>query len=103
MEARREGTSFDDFWKRAVRPGLSPLITTETKDPPAEAVVWPRDSADRAVALAASRAAKEHWRRAYDGEPQTPGERAFAILASITREATGGSRDRGEVALASAA
>lgn len=101
VEARREGVSFDAFWERAVRPGRSPLITTETENPPPEAVVWPRDSSDRANAIHATKSAKEYWRRAYDREPPTRGERALTLLLGLTGD-PGGSMEGGGVSLATA-
>lgn len=78
--ARREGLSFDEFWVRAVRPGRSP-VTVGTEDPPRGAIRWPRDSGDRAVAITATNAARDGWRRAYEGlEPSGP-ERALALLS----------------------
>jgi len=83
IEARREGLSFEEFWERAIRPGKSPLVTTETvrtTSPPTGALVWPKDSADRANAIAATNFAKDFWHRAYDRMPDTKGEAAFATL-----------------------
>ena len=99
IQARREGLSFEAFWDRAVRPGISPLITTETADPPANVIVWPRDSTDRNNSMAAIRSSKETWRAAYEHKPQTAGERAFAVLREVLAKGVGGSEDRSEVAL----
>lgn len=85
---------FEEFWERAVRPGVSPLITTKTVAPPPFALVWPDDSADRANALAGIRTGKEHWRRAYEGVPPTRGELALGRLLTIVREEAGGSPER---------
>jgi len=101
IDARREGICFDEFWERAIRPGAKPRVNVETQDPPPTAVVWPRDSYECANALAAAAASKDTWRRAYDLEPPTPGDRALAILAGIVKEEAGGSE--AGVALASAA
>lgn len=101
IEARRDGVSFDEFWLRAVRPGLSPRVNVETRNPPPTAVVWPRDSYECANALAAAAASKDTWRRAYERQPPTPGDRALAILAGIVKEEAGGSE--AGVAVASAA
>lgn len=99
-EAKRESVLFEDFWVRAVRPGKSPLITTETPDPPPEAVVWPRDSGDRANAITAIRGTEEGWRRAYEGVPPAPRETALAVLFGITVEEAGGIEERTAVPLA---
>jgi hypothetical protein len=99
IQARREAVSFEAFWERAVRPGMSPIITTETKDPPSNAVIWPRDSTDRNNSMAAIRSSEETWRRAYEGAPQTSAERAFGVLRELLSEGVGGSEDRSEVAL----
>lgn len=93
VEAKREGLSFEEFWARSVRTGESPAVTTEsarTIEPPAGAVVWPRDSIDHANARAAINGTKEGWRRAYEGEPATQGDRALLILCQIAVEASGG-------------
>lgn len=97
VEARREGVSFEDFWHRAIRPGQK-LVTTETvqsSPAPAGAVVWPRDSADRANAIAATNGAKEFWHRAYNRVPPTRGERALGVLHGLLFEkpASSGSED----------
>lgn len=100
VEAKREGVSFEVFWDRAVRPGVSPLITTETPLPPANAVVWPRDSGDRANAITAIRGTEEGWRRAYEGMTQKPEEAALSRLNAMAREAAGGIEERTPVPLA---
>lgn len=101
MEAFREGVAFEEFWLRAVRPGVSPLVTTETPSPPPTAIVWPRDSADRNNWITAIRGTKEGWRRAYLAEPEAPGDRALSVLAELAREGSfGGNEERGDVALA---
>lgn len=93
LEAQREGLTFEDFWERSVRLGESPVITTETArtmDPPDGAIVWPKDSADRANAMAAIRGTKEGWRRAYEGVPPNQGEVALSMLNQLAVEAAGG-------------
>lgn len=93
LQARREDLTFEDFWERSVRPGTSPVITTEsarTVDPPFGAVVWPKDSADRANAMAAIRGTQEGWRRAYEGVPPNQGEIALSMLNALAVEAAGG-------------
>jgi hypothetical protein len=100
VEAKREGISFKDFWERSVRPGVSPLITTETPAPPTYAVVWPRDSGDRANAITAIRGTEDGWRRAYEEVPPAPRETALAVLFGITVEEAGGIEERTAVPLA---
>ncbi len=99
IQARREGLSFETFWERAVRPGMSPVITTETKDPPPNAVIWPRDSTDRNNSMAAIRSTEETWRRAYERRPPTPSEGSLGILRHLLAEGVGGIEERSEVAL----
>lgn len=99
IQARREGLGFEEFWLRAVRPDLSPIITTETPDPPPHAVVWPRDSTDRNNSMTAAIASKEIWRNAYENRPPTKSEEALSLLRSLLFESSGGSEGRGEVAL----
>lgn len=103
IKAKRQGVSFEEFWTRALRPGISPLITTETVrtvEPPSGAIVWPKDSADRANVMSAVTSSEEIWRRAYEDLPQTPGERAMEVLRDIAVEEASGSEDRGDVPLA---
>jgi hypothetical protein len=83
---------FEVFWQRALRPG-EPLVTTESvrsEDPPLGAIVWPKDSADRAIAQAAIRGTEEGWRRAYEGVPPNQGEIALTVLNQLAVEAAGG-------------
>jgi hypothetical protein len=82
VRARREGRSFEAFWGAAIRPGRSP-ITVGTPDPPEDAVRWPRDSTDRNVSIRASVAARDGWRRAYEGMEPTGPERALILLAPL--------------------
>lgn len=92
VEARREGRDFENFWDRALRPALK-LVTTEsvrTEAVPPGAVVWPKDSTDRANAIAATKAAKEYWQRAYEKRPPTRGEEAFSQLWGLIQSDFGG-------------
>jgi hypothetical protein len=84
LQARREGVSFQAFWLRAVRPGISPLITTmNTPTPPEYAVVWPHDTAERRLAQQATNESIDVWRRAYLREPPTPAEEALMRLFGL--------------------
>jgi len=81
-EARAEGLSFEAFWKRAVRPGMTPV--TWAKDPekrPPHCVIWPRDTTDRGISIAATLGAKTGWKRAYNQLPPNRGEAALIRLA----------------------
>jgi len=103
IEARREGVPFEEFWQRAVRPNSTEkLITTKTVEPPPDAVVWPYDSADRNLAIGATAAVKENWRRAYERQEPTRGELAFAALWEILRGQPSGSEVGGAVLSAAA-
>lgn len=82
--ARAEGLPFEEFWRRAMRPGeRSVTWGVESGRRPVGAVVWPRDTADRNVALAATRGARDGWRRAYD---QLPPRRSEAALERLRPE-----------------
>jgi hypothetical protein len=82
--ARRQGLPFDEFWLRAVRPGLPAVrVTTPAEKRPEGAIAWPHDHRDRQAAAAALEATKEGWRRAYEQVPPRPGEVALALLAPI--------------------
>lgn len=105
--ARAQGRSFDDFWQEAVRPGMPPVTTRklgpngELDDIPTGAVIWPSDTADRAIEQGATEALKEAWRRAYDREPETPADRGIkALYAIITETDTGGMEIGSDVQLA---
>lgn len=93
MKAQRRGVTFEDFWQQALRPG-EPLVTTETvktiSPSPIHAIVWPKDSGDRANAMAAIRGTEEGWRRAYEGVPPNNGEVALTVLNQLAVEAAGG-------------
>lgn len=58
-----------------------PAVTVGTKEPPDGAILWPRDTADRRTAREATAAAREGWRRAYEGLPPSSPERALRILS----------------------
>jgi hypothetical protein len=84
--ARALGMTFDEFWDRAVRPHRPPITMKKpVEDRPPDAVAWPRDSRDRDFWISATNAAKEGWRRAYDGEPPTTAEIALAMLGPDLR------------------
>lgn len=95
--------TFEAFWQRALRPGEA-LLTTETvrdmNPMPIGAIVWPKDSADRANAQAAIRGTQEGWRRAYEGVPPNNGEVALTLLNQLAVEAAGGIAFGADVALA---
>lgn len=80
--ARARGLDFEEFWSAALNEG-GPAVTVGTPDPPEGAVRWPRDTADRRIARDATAAAKEGWRRAYEGAPPTRPEKALRILAPV--------------------
>jgi hypothetical protein len=80
--ARGDGLSFEQAWKRAVRPDR-PLVLTNAEDPPYGAVMWPTDSADRNAWRTAILAMKDEHRRAYERRPQTVRERSVVILIEI--------------------
>lgn len=80
LAARRSGTSFEEWWEEAVRPGES-LVLTSTPDPRARCVRWPSDYHDRATWRAAVLGSKDGWRRAFEREPPTEQEAALALLA----------------------
>lgn len=80
VEAREEGLCFAAAWARAVRPDR-PVIMVTHPDPPAGAVRWPTDRADRQTWRAAIEGTRDGWRRAYDLIDPTPQERALTLLA----------------------
>lgn len=81
-DARQEGLTFDQAWKRAIRPGCK-LVTTDDpiEDRPEDCVVWPKDTRSRQLIRVAVLEAEDAWRRGYDREPATPAERALIQLA----------------------
>lgn len=81
-EAKAEELTFDEFWERAVRPGLTP-VRMNHPDPPTGAILWPRDTTDRRITMEAIQATREAWRCSYEDRRQTRSERAFASLASV--------------------
>lgn len=95
VEARREGVPFDVFWQRSMRPML-PLVMVTDPSPPAGAVRWPTDRNDRVAWHAAIVGAREGWRRAYEREEPTRGERALVVLG----DAIGVLADVGDLAAA---
>lgn len=83
-EAREEGLDFDAFWQRAVRPGMRAITWMDDETTRLEgAVVWPSDYEDRQVTVAATLAAEQGWRRAYDGHEPTRQERALRRLGPV--------------------
>lgn len=96
-----DGTPFDVFWERAVRPGRSP-VTWASSPPPDEVarilnecVIWPRDTFDRNVSMVAILDSREAWRRAYEGVPPTRFERALIVLAPVIARLGAAEPDRG--------
>lgn len=89
VEARRNGVPFEEFWVCAVRPHRSPIVTKNTIDPPAGAIIWPHDSNDRATAIKAALEAKDVWRRAYEGIEPTRAELAIGVLWQSIRSGNG--------------
>ena len=80
-KARARGLSFDDFWAEARRPEVPPVTwATDAKDRPRGAVVWPRDTTDRNISIAATDGAKDGWKRAYEKLPPLKHERALVTL-----------------------
>lgn len=79
VEARRRGLSFDEFWGEAMQTG-APTVMVTTPSPPAGAVQWPTDRADRVNWQAALLGAKDGWRRSFERVEPTPGERALTVL-----------------------
>lgn len=93
VKALGDGLDFEEFWRHALRLHCSPIVTTESvrhAEPPPGAIVWPKDSADRANALAAIRGTEEGWRRAYEGVPPEQKEVALIVLNQMAVEAAGG-------------
>lgn len=82
-EARQEGLTFAEWWDRAVRPGLPPVLVTKPDDWMAKTVLWPSDSSDRNEWRDATMGALEGWRRAYEGIPATTNEKALMILEPL--------------------
>lgn len=82
--ARRKGVDFDDFWEEAIRPGLPAVTWAKAEElRPVGAVVWPSDTADRAIAVAATIGARVGWRRAYDKLPLKPREAALERIRPV--------------------
>ena len=81
-EARLYDVPFDEFWAAAVLPP-GPLVTRHRKHPPSGCVIWPRDTFDRRNSIEAILTTRDTWRRAYEGLPPTPGERALAMLGPV--------------------
>lgn len=78
----RDGVPFDVFWAAAVLPP-GPLVTRHQKRPRSGCVIWPRDTYDRRNSIEAILWSRDAWRRAYEHEPPTRGERALAMLAPL--------------------
>jgi hypothetical protein len=102
-QAQEEGLSFDEFWDRAVPPPEALVDRRsgepkrdaegeiETKpsrvlprvgeeNPPVGAVLWPNDTRERRDSYHATVAIREHWRRAYEREPDSRSERALRAI-----------------------
>ena len=77
--ALQDGVDFEEFWEQALRLG-KPLVTRHKANPPADCVIWPRDTFDRQNARKAILETREGWRRAYDGEPPLIPELALQAL-----------------------
>lgn len=100
--AKWAGLSFEGFWADAVRPGR-PAVTwawPEEKRPDG-CVVWPRDTTDRNISIAATLGAKDGWRRAYSGIEASRGDRAIERLRPVLEAvaARAAAEDRPEPAL----
>lgn len=80
-KAKTRGLSFDEFWQLAVRPD-QPAVTwaTPAEERPRGCVVWPRDTQDRNISIAATKGAREGWLRAYQGLPPSRHEAALNVL-----------------------
>lgn len=79
--ARLEGLSFEEFWARAVRPEERPVTWASAPgDRPGGCVVWPRDTTDRNISIAATLGARDGWRRAYEGLTPTRQEAALSVI-----------------------
>lgn len=114
--AKAEGLSFDEFWDRAVPPAET-LRHKRTKKPlldehgdekqkpsrtlprvgakvaPDGAVLWPRDTRERRDSYEAAIAARDVWRRAYEGIPATSRERALIRLRPFLERLTAAAED----------
>lgn len=83
-EARAEGLAFEDFWDRAVRPGLPPVIWRHLpEERPFGAIVWANDSRTRADDQAAVRGTRESWQRSYELAPPLRGVAALTRLSGL--------------------
>jgi hypothetical protein len=82
-EARDHGQAFEEFWREAVE--RRPFVMTTTRNPPPGALRWPTDGDARTAwaAVFEDEAVIETWRRAYEGEPPLPSERALVALAGL--------------------
>ncbi len=93
VAARRRGVSFEEWWEEAMRPGASLVMQTHP-NPPAGAVRWPTDRADRVAWQQALTATREAWRGSFMRRPATSAERALGVLApQIDRMAGEGGGD----------
>lgn len=79
-QAIRDGVEFETFWLRAVRPGMTIVMTT-TKNAPEGAIRWPTDRNDRVTWQGAILDAQDGIRRAYEKEPPTVHEAGLMFLA----------------------
>lgn len=101
--ARTEGLAFDAFWERARRPGRPPVTwATAEEDRPRGCVIWPRDTTDRNISIAATDGARDGWRRAYEGIRAPRKEEALNVLRPGLEALEAVSAERAELELAAA-
>jgi len=101
IEARQRGLSFEQFWTEAVRPGIEPVVQTNTPNPPAGAVLWPTDGNQRIEWREVIEEGKEMWLRAYERRAPTKREGALPMVLEM-REALGDRPDSDRGALVAA-
>ncbi|MCW3063324.1 MAG: hypothetical protein JWN32_496 [Solirubrobacterales bacterium] len=89
-EARRQGYTFDEAWHLVVAGGGRSVLTNDRR-PPALALRWPTDRTQRLDTQRAilDNACREAFRRSYDREPMTEGDRAVVILHDMLTDAEG--------------
>lgn len=82
--ARWADMTFEEFWAEAVRPGKPAVTWAMPEDRrPANCIIWPRDTADRNISIAATLGAMDGWRRAYERIPPSKGDRAIERLRPL--------------------
>jgi hypothetical protein len=84
-EARRRGYSFEQAWHATVNGG-GKMVMTNHPNPPALALRWPTDRADRTVVQSAILSARGAFQRAYERLPPTPGDLAVVALHGLLIE-----------------